>query len=67
VTNRKKDPKRIPNCSLDPRDVPSPAWPHRIRVGPPRGLLIKLYLDPEPVSRDHMPWVDDPRFGLKDD
>ena len=67
MTDPKPNPKHEPNCSLDPRDLPhTPAWPHRIRLlGPRPRLVIKLYCFPDPESRE-MPWVDDPRFGLKD-
>lgn len=67
MTDREDNPRNLPYATPDPRKHISPAWPHRIKVGPPRGLLMKLYFLPEPVSHDEMPWVDDPRFGLKDD
>jgi hypothetical protein len=66
MTDRNEKP-RTPNCSLDPRFRPSRAWPHRIKlIGPRPRLVMKLYCFPDPESRE-MPWVDDPRFGLKDD
>lgn len=66
MTDR-KEKLPTPNCSLNPRHVPSRAWPYRIKlIGPRPRLVMKLYCFPDPESRE-MPWVDDPRFGLKDD
>ena len=66
MTDRGENPRKLPSCTPDPRKHISPAWPYRIKADPQPGLSMKVYFLPE-TSRDEMPWVDDPRFGLKDD
>ena len=56
-------------CSITRDQLPSPNQPAagRIKLQPPSGLRLRGWVDWDPPPRTHRPWVDDPRFGLKDD
>jgi hypothetical protein len=68
MTDGKRPPAGRALCSITRRQLPPPNQPAagRIRLQPFTGLRIKGYADLDPPPRTHRPWVDDPRFGLKD-
>jgi hypothetical protein len=70
MTESERPRPRQPMSTLRPSDLPRPSQVSggRIRLGPPPGRPMKCYFDVDPrPPRTYQPWVDDPRFGLKDD
>jgi hypothetical protein len=68
MTDEDRKPPYRASCSLTRRQLPPPnqAAAGRLKLQPFTGLRIKAHVDLDPPPRTHRPWVDDPRFGLKD-